>query len=222
MQSNQFKLKKGILYQIENGKIKKYKPWIGDAFSIFYDLIMQKQIFPKKFKADRSLHYEIIRKQYQKLHSKNILELATGSGDVASIIPHDNFYTGIDISASLLAIAKNRFKKANLKKCSLYLIGVENLFFEAESFDCIICNLSFNFFPNTINVIKTISKILKNNGSMICSVPVMNRIPEKSKIRGTLFADFQWKEMLEKCGLKCYPIPVKNGAVFYFTAYKNS
>ncbi len=41
--------KQGINYlRDENGKIKKYKPWLGDLFSFLYDRIMVKSLLHDK------------------------------------------------------------------------------------------------------------------------------------------------------------------------------
>jgi hypothetical protein len=47
--------KKGLQYIVENGNdVKRFKPWLGDAFSFLYDFIMENSIFPKKFGGDMS------------------------------------------------------------------------------------------------------------------------------------------------------------------------
>ena len=83
--------KKGLNYIVEEGgRVLKFKPWLGDAFSFLYDFIMEKSIFPKKFGGDLKQHYEILRKELQGVHGKRILELATGSGSAVNFLANDN------------------------------------------------------------------------------------------------------------------------------------
>ncbi len=76
--------KRNINYLIdENGNLKKLKPWLGDVFSFLYDRIIEKSIFPKKFGGDINKHFELLRKEFKSICNKNILEIATGSGNSA-------------------------------------------------------------------------------------------------------------------------------------------
>lgn len=60
---------KNKIYYIldERGKIKKFKPWLGDMFSFLYDPIMRKSIFPKKFKGSIAKHFDILKEEYRNL-----------------------------------------------------------------------------------------------------------------------------------------------------------
>jgi len=53
--------KKELHYLVEDdGKLKQFKPWLGDSFSFLYDYIMKNSIFPKKFGGDIDKHYGIL------------------------------------------------------------------------------------------------------------------------------------------------------------------
>ena len=83
--------RQGINHLIdENGKILKFKPWLGDIFSFMYDRIMEKNIFPKLFNGDISKHFEILKKEFENIHNLNIIEIATGSGTLSGYLPNDN------------------------------------------------------------------------------------------------------------------------------------
>ena len=54
--------KQGISYLLDDkGKIKKFRPWLGDIFSFLYDRIMERKIFPKLFNADIEKHFEMYK-----------------------------------------------------------------------------------------------------------------------------------------------------------------
>jgi ubiquinone/menaquinone biosynthesis C-methylase UbiE len=147
--------KKGLYYIIQNGgNLVKFKPWLGDAFSFLYDFIMKNFIFPKKFGGDMSKHYEIIRQELKYIHGKKVLELATGSGSAVNFLPNDNYYTGTDISPGLLKKALKNFQKASFKNAEFYVSRAENLPFDDNNFDVVLCILSLNFFDDIKKVFK--------------------------------------------------------------------
>ena len=74
----------------EDGNLLKFKPWLGDAFSFLYDIIMKNSIFPKKFGGDMIHHYEILNKEMKDIHEKRVVELAAGSGSAVNFLPNDN------------------------------------------------------------------------------------------------------------------------------------
>ena len=209
--------KKGIKYQKINGKKKKYKPWIGDIFSPFYDFLMIKSLFPKKFNASFRKNTEILKKEFKDVHNKHILELATGSGNMADILPKDNFYSGIDISENLLRQAEKKFK--HFRNADFYVATAENLPFENNLFDICICNLSLNFFSDLDEVIKEIIRILKPNSIFVCSIPVPEKNKENNKIRGNLFTE---EELIKKFHNFKFERIDENGALLYFRAVLKS
>ena len=130
---------------------------------------MKKSIFPKKFEASIDAHNQFLTKELKELHHKNILELATGSGNLAEFLPCDNKYIGIDISNGLLKIAHNKFTKMNFNDFKLFLCSADEIPFKNNYFDICICNLSLNFFNDIKTVVKEIKFVLKNNGIFICT-----------------------------------------------------
>jgi len=211
--------KQGINYLVEgNGKIKKFKPWLGDMFSFLYDRIMEKSIFPKLFNGDISKHVEILKREFKDIHNKEIIEIATGSGTISEVLPNDNKYVGIDISKGLLKKAYSRFKAKGFQNFELYNTSAEILPFDENTFDFAVCNLSLNFFNNLDLLLRDLRRMLKPNSTFFCSVPLPERKPEKSKIRGILYSENEFKEIFKKYGFEMDSKPYENGAVLYFTA----
>lgn len=213
----EFVEKKRVRYQKINGKKMKYKPWIGDIFSPLYDYLMIKFIFPKKFNADIKKNTEILKKEFKEVHNKQVLELATGSGNMADILPKNNFYSGIDISGNLLKQAAKKFKKFN--NADFYIADAGNLPFENNIFDICICNLSLNFFSDLDKVIKEIIRVLKPNSFFVCSIPVPEKNKSNKKIRGNLFTE---KELIQKFHNFKFERIDENGILLYFRAILKS
>jgi SAM-dependent methyltransferase len=213
--------KKGLHYIVEGGdvgRLLKFKPWLGDAFSFLYDFIMEKSIFPKKFGGDMNQHYEILRKELQGVHEKRVLELATGSGSTVNFLANDNQYTGTDISPGLLRKAVKRFRNAGFKNAEFYVTSADDLPFYDDLFDFILCILSLNFFDDIKKVFKEIHRVAVTDAIFICSVPVPERNKLKSTIRGTLFSEEELEKICQEIGFRFEKIPDENGALFYFRA----
>jgi ubiquinone/menaquinone biosynthesis C-methylase UbiE len=211
--------KQRINYLInKNGKIKKFKPWLGDIFSFLYDRIMEKSIFPKLFNGNIKKHFEILNKEFKNLHKLKIIEIGTGSGTMAEFLPNNNKYVGIDISKGLLKKAYSRFKGKGFENFELYNTSAEQLPFSENTFDFAICNLSLNFFDNIDFFVQELSRILIPNSTFFCSVPIPERKPKKSKIHGTLYSEKELNKIFKRYNFDFESKPYENGAVLYFTA----
>jgi ubiquinone/menaquinone biosynthesis C-methylase UbiE len=211
--------KKNIFYIVdENNKIKKYKPWLGDMFSFLYDRIMEKSVFPKKFSASISKHYEILNNEFRDLHNKNILELASGSGDAVKFLNRDNFYTGVDISKGLLHRANKKFIQYGFSNFELYVADACDLPFEDNYFDIGICNLSLNFFHNIDRFVSELQRVLKQEAPFYCSVPVPEKKKPEVKIHGTLYSVEELRKRFQKQNFSFGELHYENGALLYFKA----
>lgn len=207
-----------INYIQADDHIKKYTPWSGDVVNFFYDGIMERSVFPRKFYADLQLHYDILKKELQDIHHKKILELSTGSGNAVYFLSPDNDYTGIDISPGLLRKASQRFRKSNFNHAQFYLASAEDLPFEDHYFDVILCHLSFNFFQELRIVIQEATRVSQKNAIFYGSVPIPERKMDSAVIRGTLFSEAELKNLFNGLGWKFKSLPEKNGALLYFKA----
>ncbi len=213
---------KGINFIYKNGKRIKHKPWLADLFSFLYDKIMEKSVFPKKFAASYSRHLNFLQNEMKNTHNRTVIELATGSGNLADLLPNDNKYTGTDISKGLLKKACKRFIKSGFDEFELYECNAEELPFSGNQYDMAVCNLSLNFFSDINKAIDELYRILKPQGIFICSIPVPERKPKNSVIHGNLYSEKDLKQLLENKHFVFAPYPEINGALLYFKAIKNT
>lgn len=213
--------KAGLNYIVKDGgKIAKYKPWLGDAFSFLYDFIMEKSVFPKKFGVDFKRHYDILSTEFQDIHGKRVLELATGTGSAVRFLPPDNTYAGIDISPGLLKKAVKKFGDAGFKNAELYVTSADDLPFRDNLFEMILCIVSLNFFPDIDKVFAEIYRVSAPGAVFICSIPVPERKKGRSPIRGTLYTKEEYEGICSKHSLKFEAIPEENGPLLYFRAVR--
>jgi len=211
--------KKGLHYIVENdGSLRKFKPWLGDAFSFLYDFIMKSSIFPKKFGGDMSKHYEILRQELKSVLGKQVLEVATGSGSAVNFLPNANHYIGTDVSPGLLKKAVKNFRNSGFKHAEFYVTSADALPFSDNIFDIVLCILSLNFFDNIKNVFKEIRRVSAPDSILICSVPVPERNKLRSTINGRLYSEKELEKIGQENGFSYERIPVENGALLYFRA----
>jgi len=111
-------------------------------------------------------------------HPKQILDVATGTGDFA-LMSYDMLkpekVTGIDISDGMLQIGRKKIEKAGLGKHIELLNGdSENMEFEDNTFDAVTVAFGVRNFANLEKGLSEIKRVLKPGGKLAiveCTVP---------------------------------------------------
>ena len=114
------------------------------------------------------------RKKVTKIVSRNnpkqILDIATGTGDLALMMSKLNpdKIIGLDISAGMLEVGKQKIAKANLSDQIEMVVGdSENMPFEDNTFDAITVSFGVRNFANLDKGLKEIRRVLKPNGTFV-------------------------------------------------------
>ncbi|MBE43948.1 MAG: hypothetical protein CMO16_02045 [Thaumarchaeota archaeon] len=101
-----------------------------------------------------------------------VLDIATGTGIVATEalkkVGKSGKVVGIDISPGPLEIAKREI--GNIDNVELLEMDAEDLKFPDQSFDVVISQFAFFFFPNTQKALREIKRVLLNNSRVAISV----------------------------------------------------
>ncbi|CAN5306313.1 bifunctional demethylmenaquinone methyltransferase/2-methoxy-6-polyprenyl-1,4-benzoquinol methylase UbiE [soil metagenome] len=110
-------------------------------------------------------------RQLKKLNPKNILDVATGTADVAimtaSILTPDKI-TGIDISDGMLEIGRTKIKKQGLEKTIELLNGdSETIKFADNSFDAVTVAFGVRNFEHLEKGLAEIKRVLKPGGKLV-------------------------------------------------------
>jgi 2-polyprenyl-6-hydroxyphenyl methylase/3-demethylubiquinone-9 3-methyltransferase len=121
-------------------------------------------INPFRVNYAKKLFEQLIKNDYEKI---NVLEVGCGGGILSEEIARMGFITsGIDPSESSLNVAKKHSKENNLK--IKYEIGTgENLPFQNDTFDVVLCCDVLEHVHDLPKVIFEISRVLKNRGILI-------------------------------------------------------
>ena len=109
-------------------------------------------------------------KMVKDLNPDTILDIATGTGDLAINLAETNAskIIGLDISSGMLEIGKEKIKKKNLdSKIEMVLGDSENMPFEDNTFDAITVSFGVRNFANLDKGLTEIRRVLKPNGTFV-------------------------------------------------------
>lgn len=197
-----------------------HPPWLPPFWGRFYDLIMERWIFPGKFRGTSLKHDAYMKRQLSSARNQAVLEIGTGSGISAGWLDSSNRYRGIDISPALLSIAREKFTRRGFSDARFYAIDASRLPFQRDSFDLCLCILTLNFIEDERALFEKVHRLLHEQGEFICCVPVPERSNGSMKIRGTLRSENELQDTLNSCSFSFEPLPVSNGSLLYFKAVK--
>jgi demethylmenaquinone methyltransferase/2-methoxy-6-polyprenyl-1,4-benzoquinol methylase len=115
-----------------------------------------------------------------KTNPKTILDIATGTGDLALLMTQTNAekIIGLDISAGMLEVGKKKIEARGLSNTIEMLLGdSENMPFEDNSFDAITVAFGVRNFENLEIGLTEILRVLKPNGIFVI---LETSVPEKT------------------------------------------
>ncbi|MCR4031719.1 MULTISPECIES: bifunctional demethylmenaquinone methyltransferase/2-methoxy-6-polyprenyl-1,4-benzoquinol methylase UbiE [Flavobacterium] len=114
---------------------------------------------------------------------KVILDIATGTGDLAILLAQTNAekIIGLDISAGMLEVGKKKVQEKNLSNTIELVLGdSENMPFEDNYFDAITVGFGVRNFENLEKGFAEILRVLKPNGVfVILETSVPDKFPYK-------------------------------------------
>jgi len=113
---------------------------------------------------------------------KKILDIATGTGDIAIKLSKikGSFIEAVDISDNMLKIAHNKIEKLNINNIKLKTCEAENLVFDDNHFDIISIGYGVRNFTNLDKGLCESYRVLKKNGKLII---LETSIPENPIIK---------------------------------------
>lgn len=122
------------------------------------------------------------------INPKSILDIATGTGDLAIALAKTNAdkIIGLDISSGMLDIGKQKILKEKLEKTiDMVLADSENMPFEDNTFDAITVAFGVRNFETLEKGLKEILRVLKPNGIFVIletSVPTKTPFKQGYKL----------------------------------------
>ncbi len=132
-----------------------------------------------------------------------VLDLATGTGIAAmassQVVGPIGKVTGIDLSADMLAVARQKSAAAGLTNIEFCEGDAEHLDFADGSFDAVLCASSLFFIPDMQSVLKEARRVLVEDGCV-----------EFNSFQPAFLQPFRdlWSARLQKHGLKIGSLPI--------------
>ncbi len=103
-----------------------------------------------------------------------VLEVGIGTGKNLRYYPEKAKLTGIDISRGMLnkAIKKSKILK---KECSLLLMNAEDMKFDDNSFDTVLCTFILCSVPDPVKTLKEMRRVCRPNGKILMMEHVLSK-----------------------------------------------
>lgn len=159
----------------------------------------------EKFDDNNPSVYNMCRKDYpdileelEKEEFSDVLDAGCGTGAVISLLNEQypkKRYTGIDLSDKMIEVAKRKALSAGT-----FVQGdCEELPFSEDSFDAVLCSMSFHHYPNPERFFANVYRVLRPGGRLILrdmtgpawmiwlvnhiEVPLCNKLLHKGDVR---------------------------------------
>ena len=110
--------------------------------------------------------YPYIASELEKEEYHDLLDCGCGTGPMISILYEKNaskHYTGIDLTPRMIEVGKAK----NLAGVDWVVGDCENLPFDDDSFDVIICSNSFHHYPDPQKFFNSVKRVLRPGGRLI-------------------------------------------------------
>lgn len=183
------------------------------------------------YESDQAGVYATCRKDYPDILEElerepftDLLDAGCGPAPMISLLSArypDKHYTGLDLTPAMIEQAR----KKNLKNTTFVVGDCENLPFEADSFDAIICSMSFHHYPDPQAFFNSVKRCLRPGGRLILrdmtsdrriirwvvnhiEIPLANKIGHGDVAMATRETVFN---CAEKAGLKVERFEIRKG-----------
>jgi ubiquinone/menaquinone biosynthesis C-methylase UbiE len=137
---------------------------IYDSWAPFYDLLSRVGLFILGLSEHR-LRSEFVGK-LEIMKGCRVLSTSVGTGSDLSFIPASCKYYGLDLSAGMLKVCRNRAQRLGAL-AELFLGQAEYLPFKDETFDVVYQMGGINFFGDQGRAIREMVRVAKNGSKLV-------------------------------------------------------
>ncbi len=134
------------------------------------------------YESEQAGIYEICKEDYPYIAAElakedyqDLLDCGCGTGPMISLLHEQDatkHYTGLDITPRMIEVAKAK----NLSGVDFVVGDCEDLPFDGNSFDVIICSNSFHHYPNPQKFFNSVKRVLRPGGRLILQDYTASRI----------------------------------------------
>ncbi len=100
--------------------------------------------------------------------SERVLDIASGPGYIAEAFAGAaREVVGVDLTEAMLAIAKERTKQRGISNVSFQAADAQNLPFEGEAFDVVVCRLALHHVLKPLQVLHEMARVCRTGGTVL-------------------------------------------------------
>ncbi len=100
--------------------------------------------------------------------SERVLDIATGPGYIAEAFAKEaREVVGVDLTHAMLAIARERTGERGVKNISFHTGDAQNLPFEENQFDVVVCRLALHHVQQPSKVLGEMSRVCRGGGTVL-------------------------------------------------------
>lgn len=148
------------------------KAWDG-----IYDYTEKQLLADKRSFEESKLepHMDYINKSYSFRENTVFLEIGCGPAFIGEYLMKTKqiFFVGVDFNYTILMTLKNHFDKSGFKNYLLIHADIENMPIKESSIDYIYGGGVIEHFPDTVNLLKEMRRVIKSSGVMFNTVPAL-------------------------------------------------
>lgn len=113
--------------------------------------------------------------------SERVLDIATGPGYIAEAFASvAREVVGVDLTEAMLVIAKERTKERGISNVSFQAADAQNLPFENETFDVVVCRLALHHLQKPLQVLHEMARVCRAGGTILVEDIYASEHPERA------------------------------------------
>ncbi len=130
-----------------------------------------------------------------------MLDIATGPGYIAEAFAGAaREVVGVDLTDAMLAIARERTRERGVSNVSFRAADAQNLPFENEAFDVVVCRLALHHLQKPLEVLREMARVCRPGGTVLVEDIYASEFPERSAYQD------RWEILRDPSHVRTLPI----------------
>ena len=133
--------------------------------------------------------------------NERVLDVACGPGYIAEAFARAaREVIGVDLTAAMLAIGEERTKQRGISNVSFRIGDVQNLPFEKEEFDVVVCRLALHHMQNPAQVVREMTRACRLGGTVLVEDIYGSEHPGRAAYQD------RWEKLRDPSHVRALPI----------------